>query len=95
MTQKKAVDVVIGPQKLTLRTEQDPERVKKIADLVNRRLGEVLPLGQPVSHQVLLLVAMNLAEDLIKHQEEIGRFKTEVKSRSHAILTQLEKEFPL
>lgn len=95
MTQKKAVDVVIGPQKLTLRTAEDPLRVQKVAEIVNRRLSEVLPMGQPVSHQVLLLVAMNLADDLLKHQEELGRFKSEVKARSHAILTQLEKEFPL
>lgn len=95
MTQKKAIDVVIGPQKLTLRTDEDPERVKRIAELVSCRLSEVLPSGQPVSHQVLLLVAMNLAEDLLRHQEEAGRFKTEVRSRSHAILTRLKKEFPL
>jgi cell division protein ZapA (FtsZ GTPase activity inhibitor) len=95
MTQKKTVDVLIGQQRLSLRTDQDPARVQKVADFVNQRLGEILPYGQPVSHQVLLLLAMNLAEDLLQHQEDDARFKDEVRQRSQAILTQLEREFPL
>ncbi|HEY8280088.1 MAG TPA: cell division protein ZapA [Bdellovibrionota bacterium] len=95
MTQKKPVDVVIGQQRLLLKTDQDPAQVQRVADLVNRRLGEILPGTQPLSHQVLLLLAMNLAQDLLKHQDEGRKLKNEVKTRSQAILTQLEREFPL
>ena len=95
MTQKKTVDVVIGQQRLSLKTDQDPVHVQKVADLVNRRLGEILPGTQPLSHQVLLLLAMTLAEDLLRNQEDGRKLKNEVKARSQAILTQLEREFPL
>jgi cell division protein ZapA (FtsZ GTPase activity inhibitor) len=95
MTQKKSVDVVIAQQRLTLKTDQDPAEVQKVADLVNRRLANITPPGQPVSHQVLILLAMNLAGDLLKMQESDTSFREDVKSRSQAILTQLEKEFPI
>jgi cell division protein ZapA (FtsZ GTPase activity inhibitor) len=95
MTQKKAVEVIIAGQRLTLRTDQDPQQVQKLADLVNARLAEILPSGQPVSHQVLILLAMNLADDLVKLQEGDTKFRSDVKERSQAILSQLEREFPL
>mgnify|MGYP003351877709 CR=1 FL=1 len=45
--------------------------------------------------QVLLLLAMNLAQDLLADKEESIKLKAEVKARSQAILTQLEREFPV
>jgi cell division protein ZapA (FtsZ GTPase activity inhibitor) len=95
MTQKNTVEVVIAQQRLSLKTDQDPERVQKVADMVNDRLATILPFNQPVSHQVLMLLAMTLAEDLLKSQEEEGRFRADIKQRSQSLLTQLEREFPL
>lgn len=95
MTQKKTVEVVIAQQRLSLKTDQDPARVQDLADLVNSKLSAILPFGQPVSHQVLLLLAMTLADELLKTQDESKSLKTEVKQRSQSILTQLEREFSL
>ncbi len=95
MTQKKTVDVTVGQQRLVLKTDEDPALVHRVADLVNKRLSDILPPSQPISHQVLLLLAMNLAQDLLRQKEEGYRLKSEVKSRSQAILTQLEREFPV
>ena len=95
MTQKKTVEVTIGQQRLSLKTDQEPERVLKVAEIVNERLNVILPFGQPVSHQVLMLLAMTLAEDLLSNQEEGSRFKNSMKERSQSILTQLEREFSL
>jgi cell division protein ZapA (FtsZ GTPase activity inhibitor) len=95
MTQKKTVEVVIAQQRLSLKTDQDPARVQQLADLVNNRITTILPFNQPLSHQVLLLLAMTLADELLKAQEEGSTLKAEVKQRSQAILTQLEREFSL
>jgi cell division protein ZapA (FtsZ GTPase activity inhibitor) len=95
MTQKKTVEVEIAQQRLSLKTDQDPARVQAVADLVNDRLGAILPIGQPVSHQVLMLLAMMLAEELLQSEDKGRQLKAEVKQRSQAILTQLEREFPL
>ena len=86
---------MIAQQRLSLKTDQDPARVQQLADLVNNRISAILPFNQPLSHQVLLLLAMTLADELLKSQEEGSSLKTEVKQRSQAILTQLEREFSL
>lgn len=95
MTQKKTVEVTVGQQRLVLKTDEDPALVHRVADLVNKRLGEILPPSQPISHQVLLLLAMNLAQDLLRQRDEGQKLRSEVKTRSQAILTQLEREFPV
>jgi cell division protein ZapA (FtsZ GTPase activity inhibitor) len=95
MTQKKTVEVVVGGQRLSLKTDKDPLQVQQVAELVNKRLAEIIPPTQPISHQVLLLLAMNLAEDILRQKEEGHKLRSEVKSRSQAILTQLEREFPV
>ncbi len=95
MLQKKTVEISVGQQRLSLKTDQDPARVQEIAEFVNQRLNTILPFGQPVSHQILILLAMNLADDLLKERSEVESLKNEVKERSMAILTQLEREFPL
>ncbi len=95
MLQKKTVEISVGQQRLSLKTDQDPARVQQIADFVNQRLNNILPFGQPVSHQILILLAMNLADDLLKEKTEVDELKAKIKERSMAILTQLEREFPL
>ena len=87
--------MTIGGQRLSLKTDQDPAAVQRVADLVNCRIGEILPPTQPISHQVLLLLAMNLAQDLLEKEDGERKFKSELKTRSQAILTQLEREFPV
>lgn len=95
MTQKKTVEVVIAQQRLVLKTDQDPAKVQELASMVNNRLESILPPNQPLSHQVLLLLAMTLAEEARQAKEQNTQLKTEVKHRSQAILTQIEREFPL
>ncbi len=95
MLQKKTIEITVGQQRLSLKTDQDPAKVQEIADFVNHRLSTILPFGQPVSHQIFILLAMNLADDLLKEKAESNQLKEKIKERSMAILTQLEREFPL
>lgn len=95
MSQKQTIEVVIAHQKLGLRTDEDPAHVQRAAELVDKRLSEIMGIGQPMSHQVLLLLAMSLSSDLLKAREAGRKFKEQVRERSEGILTRLEKEFPL
>lgn len=95
MTQKNSVEVIVGQQRLMLRTNEDPARVQEVADLVNQRLTNIMSPTQPLSHQILLLLAMTLAEELLKTKEETKHFKSDIKARSQSLLTQLEREFPV
>lgn len=94
MAEKKSVDVFIGLQKLSLRTDQNPDEVHAAAELVNRRLNEVLPYGQPLSHQILLLVAMTLADEFLHMQSGLDSFKGQIRERSERLLARLDEEFP-
>ncbi len=93
--QKKTVEVVIAQQKLSIRTDSNPEEVIRAAALVNQKLEEALPFGQSVSHQILLLVAMNLANEVLKKEAQNESFKTDMRERSSALLARLEKGFSL
>jgi len=95
MSQKRTVEIMIAQQKLSLLTDEDPAHVQKTADLINKRLNALLVKGQPLSHQVLMLLAMNLGNDLIKMKDESRKFKDQVRARSEAILTRLDKEFSI
>ncbi|MCO5143949.1 MAG: cell division protein ZapA [Oligoflexia bacterium] len=95
MTQKKSVEIVLGDHKLTLKTDQDPARVQQIAALVNDRLERVMEFGQPMSHQILLLVAMMMGEEILTAEEKSKEMKSHIKAKSQALLTQLEREFPV
>jgi cell division protein ZapA (FtsZ GTPase activity inhibitor) len=95
MTQKKSVEVTVAQQRLLLKTDEDPAVVQRVASFVNQRLAELVPPSQPISHQVLLLLAMNLAQDLLAQQDAGSKLKSEVRTRSQAILMQLEREFPV
>jgi cell division protein ZapA (FtsZ GTPase activity inhibitor) len=92
---KRTIEVTIGQQRMTLKTDQDPERVAQLAKLVNERLEQILPFGQAVSHQVLLLLAMTLADELMQAKEKETTLRQGVKARGQKILQSLEREFPL
>ncbi len=92
---KKNVEVLVGQHKLNLKTDGDPNRVRRVAESVNARLKEIIPFGQPLSQQHLLVLAMNLADELMRKDDEALKFKAAVKERSQTLLTRLEKEFPL
>jgi cell division protein ZapA (FtsZ GTPase activity inhibitor) len=93
--EKKNVEVLVGQHKLNLKTDGDPNRVRRIAEMVNTRLQKIMPFGQPMSQQHLLVLAMNLADELMRNEEDSAKFKAAVKDRSQTLLTKLEKEFPL
>lgn len=92
---KTTVEVLVGQHKLNLKTDGDPTKVRRVADLVNKRLGDIIPFGQPLSQQVLLVLAMNLADELLRKEEDTQKFKMQVKEQSETLLTRIEKEFSL
>lgn len=95
MSDKKSVEVVLGGHKLTLRTDADPVHVRNAVELVNSKLKEVNPQNQMLSVQMLLLTALNMADEGLRDREENRRFREKIRSKSEQILTRLDQEFPL
>lgn len=95
MRDKKSLEVILGGQRMSLRTDADPDYVQRTAEVVNQKLSGLMPKGELLSQQILLVLAMNLADDLLKEQEKNRLFKDKVKEKSEAILTRLENNFQL
>jgi cell division protein ZapA (FtsZ GTPase activity inhibitor) len=92
---KKSIEVVLGGHRLTLRTDADPVHVRNTAEYVNKKIREVNPENQILSTQMLLLVAMNMADESLREQNENRQFREKIRSKSEFIFTRLEQEFAL
>jgi cell division protein ZapA (FtsZ GTPase activity inhibitor) len=95
MKEKKSLEVILGGQRLNLRTDADPNHVQRTADLVNQKLLSLMPKAELLSQQVLLVLAMNLADELLQERKNREDFKAAVKERSESILNRLENHFQL
>jgi cell division protein ZapA len=88
---KRSVTVVVAGLKFQLKTEADEAYVKQLAHLVNERVDEARQSARtaPV-HQLALLAALNLADDLLKSRKDAKAFKAKVRERSRAALALIE-----
>ncbi len=90
---KRSVIVHIAGQRYVIRSDADEEYVQTLATFVNDRILEVQQTSRPVSPQSLvMLAALNIADDLFKERQDRKMFKTKVQKKSRAILEFLDKE---
>src|SRR5262245_53687098 len=75
------VQLRIGGQTYRVVTGASDEELKRLAAVVDQKLGEVVPPGRAVTPQAMLLAAMALAHDL---EEERARADEE-RARSAAV----------
>lgn len=70
------VTVEIWGQQVTLRTQNDPEYVQRLARFVDRRMDTIAQKNPRLStSQVALLAAINVADELFKCDAARGREK--------------------
>lgn len=70
------VTVEIWGQQVTLRTQNDPEYVQRLARFVDRRMDAIAQKNPRLStSQVALLAAINVADELFKSDAARGRKK--------------------
>ena len=78
---------------MTLRTDAEDEYVASLAELVNRKIGEVKASSRTLSTHVLaVLAALQLADDLIQAREKEAELRRKVREKSQRILSLLEGE---
>lgn len=66
-----AVEVVIFGKKHVFDTPENPERVRTAANLLERKLKTVSEVYGMISNErMLVLAALNIAEELIRHKRE-------------------------
>ncbi|RMF47165.1 MAG: cell division protein ZapA [Deltaproteobacteria bacterium] len=70
---KQTVQVTILGQQYSVRSDDDPEKVARVADFVNRRLTDLASRAPTAdTHQVTVLALLNLAGEYLERVENQG-----------------------
>ncbi len=75
-------EVLIFGERYTLRSEDRPEHLQRVAEFVDGKFHEVAK-GSPAlaPSKVAVLASLNIADELFKHDEETSRLEAEVLAR--------------
>lgn len=88
---KRTFDVVILNQKFTIRSDADERHVKKVTDLVNRRMHDLMSQNPNMSTlQAAILSCLNVTDDYLKVKQSLtGRLEAWIE-KVKGILNRLE-----
>jgi cell division protein ZapA len=91
---KYAVQVTVLGQQYTVKTEADPEEVRKVAAFVNDRVAEVALGSKTVDTlNIAVLALMNLAGSHLRMREEVTEVPG-IQERLEALLHRLDAACP-
>ena len=80
-------DVKILGQRYKVRSDEGEEYISGLAEYVNDQIGEVQKTTKTVAtHNLAILAAMNIADNLFKAKEREDQIKKEVRERVRRIL---------
>ncbi|MCP4501559.1 MAG: cell division protein ZapA [Deltaproteobacteria bacterium] len=87
---KRKVEVTLLGKRFTVRSEKDEAYVHTLANFVARRFEELQRSTRTVStHDLAILVALNIADDLFQAEERASDNREEVQSRTERLLDNL------
>ena len=79
---KKSYEVSILDQKFVLKTENDENHVKRVADFVNKIMHNIKQSSQTISTQnVAILGALNIAEEMFLREDDTKAVISDWKER--------------
>jgi len=83
----RTIDVKILGQRYKVRSDEGEEYISDLAKYVNDQIGEVQKTTKTVAtHNLAILAAMNIADNLFKAEERESQIKKEVRERVRRIL---------
>src|SRR5438046_194248 len=85
-----SVEVVILGQRMTLKVDDDRDRVERLAAYVKRKAEELTSKTPLAPGKAAALLALNIADDYFRALDETRAVKHEVASRSRDLLAELE-----
>jgi cell division protein ZapA len=85
-------DVKILGQRYKIRSDEGEEYINSLANYVNDQIGEVQKTTKTVAtHNLAILTAMNIADNLFKANKRKDQIKKEVRERVRRILKLIRK----
>ncbi len=86
------VDVEIFGKVYTVRGDKDPEYVRRVAEVVDRKMREIAQVTDTVStSRIAILASLNIADELMTILEE----SEELKARMKILTRQIEETLDL
>ena len=84
--------VRIFGREYSIRSENDPEYVRRVAALVDEKMREVSTASSQVtSVRVAILAALNLADEVLRSREQNGGTNEALEERAHRLAQALEE----
>lgn len=88
---KRKVEVSLLGQRFTVRSDKDEAYLHQVASFVNRKFEELRRQTRTASsHQLALLVAMNLADELFRAEERHAGVRADLRRRSEHVLESID-----
>jgi cell division protein ZapA (FtsZ GTPase activity inhibitor) len=85
------VELTLLGQTLTVRTEADPEYVKRLARYLEERVGALKGAGVKDPMAALTLAALDITDELFRAREDRERQDDDVGARLGALVQMLER----
>ena len=82
--EKQKIIVTVAGKNYTLVSGDSPEFVKRVAAFVDRKLNETAAVTNLPSGQAAVLTCFNLAEDLLKAQDENTLLRRQIEQLARA-----------
>ncbi len=82
--EKQKMTVTVAGRNYTLVSNDPPEYVKRVAAFVDRKLNETAAVTNLPSGQAAVLTCFNLAEDLLKAQDENTLLRKQMEQMARA-----------
>lgn len=84
--------VEIYGQKYTVRSDDEAEHVERVAAYVDARMREVARASSQVtSLRVAILAALNIADELFRERETLGKGSAAIEDRARSLADALEQ----
>jgi cell division protein ZapA (FtsZ GTPase activity inhibitor) len=85
------VEVSLGGQSFTVKSEKDEAHLQRIAAFVNRKFDDLRRQTRNAStHELALLVAMNIADELFDAKAEAAETREEVRRRTERAIARID-----
>ena len=82
--EKKRITVNVAGKSWSLVSSDQPEHVRRVAEYVDRRLSETAAVTNLPSAQTALLTCFNLADELMKAQDENNLLRRQMEAMRKA-----------
>lgn len=88
---KRKVEVSLLGQRFQLRSDKSDEYLHGLANFVSERLDDIRKNAKGAStHNMALLLSLNLADQLLEKEEELHRLKSSLESRTQEALQEVQ-----